>query len=175
MKLLATGLLALSLALISSATPLDDYVWAEDSNYGWVDTGMTIQGRNADNSVQYTGYLVNMTSQQWLTPEDVSRSIWWHMLVIIVPTNLDPNLKQNATLWITGGGNEGSTWPKPTDEDIWVSASLAMGTGTITGALFQIPNEHVVFSSDPIQQSRTEDAIIAFTWDHFLNNPDEVP
>jgi hypothetical protein len=35
----------------------------------------------------------------------------------------------------------------------------------------QIPNEHTTFSSDPIQKSRTEDAIIAYTWDHFLNDP----
>jgi hypothetical protein len=35
----------------------------------------------------------------------------------------------------------------------------------------QIPNEHTIFSSDPIQKSRSEDAIIAFTWDHFLNDP----
>ena len=35
----------------------------------------------------------------------------------------------------------------------------------------QIPNEHTTFSSDPIQKSRTEDAIIAFTWDHFLKDP----
>lgn len=31
----------------------------------------------------------------------------------------------------------------------------------------------MTFSSDPIQKSRTEDSIIAYTWDHFLNNPNE--
>jgi PhoPQ-activated pathogenicity-related protein len=36
-----------------------------------------------------------------------------------------------------------------------------------------VPNEHITFSSDPIQKSRTEDAIIAFTWDHFLNDPSD--
>jgi hypothetical protein len=35
----------------------------------------------------------------------------------------------------------------------------------------QIPNEHTIFSSDPIQKSRSEDAVIAFTWDHFLKDP----
>jgi hypothetical protein len=28
-----------------------------------------------------------------------------HMLVVIVPSNLDPNYKHNATMWITGWSN----------------------------------------------------------------------
>lgn len=48
-----------------------------------------------------------------------------------------------------------------------------MGTGLITGCLFQVPNEKMVFSGDPTQKNRGEDAIIAYTWDHFLKNPDE--
>ena len=40
----------------------------------------------------------------------------------------------------------------------------------ISRASTQIPNEHTSFSSDTIQKSRGEDAIIAFTWDHFLND-----
>lgn len=50
---------------------------------------------------------------------------------------------------------------------------MATKTGTVTAALFQIPNEHIIFSSDPIQKSRSEDAIIAFTWDHFLKDPSQ--
>lgn len=37
-------------------------------------------------------------------------------------------------------------------------------------AASQVPNEHLLFSSDPIQKQRSEDAIIAFTWDHFLKD-----
>ena len=72
-------------------------------------------------------------------------------------------------MWITGGGMGGP--PSADSEDIVLSAALAMGVGVITGALFQIPNEHITFASDPLQKSRTEDAIIAFTWDHYLNDP----
>jgi PhoPQ-activated pathogenicity-related protein len=111
-----------------------------------------------------------MTSQQWLRPEDVTRSIWWHYLVVIIPDNLD--FKNNATLWITGGSNTGGL-PSAKDEDIALSAAIAMGTGSIAGALFQIPNEKLVFTEDPIQQDRGEDAIIAYTWDHFLKYPDQ--
>ena len=31
----------------------------------------------------------------------------------------------------------------------------------------------MVFASDPEQKSRGEDAIIAFTWAHFLDHPDQ--
>jgi PhoPQ-activated pathogenicity-related protein len=37
----------------------------------------------------------------------------------------------------------------------------------------KIPNEHTTFTSDPILKSRTEDSIIAFTWDHFLKDPSQ--
>lgn len=54
-----------------------------------------------------------------------------------------------------------------------LASELAMGTGLITGCLFQVPNENMVFTEDPAQKSRGEDSIIAYTWDHFLNNPDQ--
>ena len=109
----------------------------------------TIEGYSLDKSHHWTGHLINMTSQQWLSEADVDRSIWWHILVVIIPDNVD--WKKNATLWINGRSND-SNMPTNKDEDIVLSAALAMGTGTITGALFQIPNEHIVFSSDPKQQ-----------------------
>jgi len=112
-----------------------------------------------------------MTSQRWLTddvfsPNSDSKSIWWHYLVVIVPEHVQ--YTRNASLWITGGC---SGFPSAKDEDLHVAAALATATGTITGVLFQIPNEHTTFASDPIQKSRTKDAIIAFTWAHFLDDP----
>ena len=52
-------------------------------------------------------------------------------------SNASVRYTTNATLWITGG-NQGSSAPKATDEDILVSAAMAMNTGTITAALFQV-------------------------------------
>jgi PhoPQ-activated pathogenicity-related protein len=120
-------------------------------------------------------YALNMTSQRWLTDADFAptsnaKSIWWHWLIVIVPDEI--KFKQNASLWITGMGMSQSV-PDPQSEDVALSAALAVTTGTITGVLFNIPNEHITFAADPIQKSRTEDAIIAFTWDHFLNDPSQ--
>ena len=61
-------------------------------------------------------------------------------------------------------------FPQSKDEDIVLASSLAMMTNSVVGVLFQIPNEHVTFSSDPDLVSRTEGSIDAFTWDHYLRN-----
>ena len=48
----------------SGCTPLDDYVAAPDDTYKWVDMNITIDGPG------WTAYLVNLTSQTWLTSDD---------------------------------------------------------------------------------------------------------
>ena len=173
--------------------------YRHDDAYGWVELPQyQIGGKFRD--LSWTGYTLNMTSQRWLTDADFSessnsKSLWWHYLVVIVPSNVQWN--RNASLWITGGSvTDGS--PSADSEDIIVSAALAMSSGVVTGALFgvrfnylsqiyiinsfvvvfyvthlKVPNEHITFAADPIQKSRTEDAIIAYTWDHFLNDPSQ--
>jgi len=162
-------------------TALDEYVWKPDANYGWVEMpDHVLSGKGLIKRGEgWTGYYLNMTSQQWLTPEAFSNtsesgSIWYHMLVVIVPDNVD--YTRNATLYITGGSTpnvDGSGLPDAKNEDIRVASTLAMNSNVITGALFQIPNEHTTFAGDPLQKSRTEDGIIAYTWDHFLNDPSQ--
>ena len=155
----------------------DRYCILTDEHFGWVDLGEEhiLHGRNAKGDKTWTGYTLNVTSQRWLTdadfsPESDCKSIWWHIMVVIVPDNVV--WTRNASLWVTGWSNT-SPLPTATDEDVILAAELAMGTGMIMGSLFQIPNEHIIFSSDPLQKSRSEDAIIAFTWDHFLNDPSQ--
>ena len=157
-------------------TALDEYVWKPDDNYKWEYMGpeYDMEGHSIGGKASWKGYVLNVTSQRWLTdadfsPDSPSGSIWWHMMVVIVPNEI--KYKNNATMWVTGGGMGGP--PSKDSEDIVLAASLAMGMGVITGSLFQIPNEHTIFAEDPKQQSRTEDAIIAYTWDHFLNDPSQ--
>jgi hypothetical protein len=168
------ALFSLGLLAAATAAPLDDYVWRHDPNYGWVEFGdeYNLHGCNIPKTNCWTGYILNMTSQRWLTdadfaPSSQAKSIWWHILVVIVPDNI--KYTRNASLWITGWSMGG--FPTSKDEDIVLAASLAMGAGTVAGALFQVPNERMIFAADPIQKSRSEDAIIAFTWDHYLNDP----
>eukprot|EP00605_Chrysophyceae_sp_TOSAG23-4_P002816 GSChrysophyteH1.ASY1.ANO1.3101.1 assembled CDS len=162
-------------------TALDEYVWAEDKNYGWTElTDHELHGKGFLHRERgWTGYTLNVTSQEWLTPSDFSSnstsgSLWYHILVVIVPDKVE--YKNNGSMYITGWGQpnaDGSDLPTSKDEDIRVAAALAVSTGVITGCLFQIPNEKTIFAADPIQKNRGEDAIIAFTWDHFLKNTNQ--
>jgi PhoPQ-activated pathogenicity-related protein len=158
----------------TASTPLDEYVWTPDSAYNYVDLGPDYIISGKFNGRTWTGYTLNMTSQRWLSDSDFSEgsqagSLWWHYLVVIVPDEV--KWTTNGTLYITGGSNNVADRPTSDSEDILVAAALALANNIVTGALFQIPNEHMTFAADPIQKSRTEDAIIAFTWDHFLKDP----
>ncbi len=65
-------LLAMALVFASVLSkPLDDYVWKADPNYGWVELpDSNIHGPK----LGWTGYMLNMTSQQWLTDADFAPS-----------------------------------------------------------------------------------------------------
>jgi PhoPQ-activated pathogenicity-related protein len=171
--------ISLALLLISvriDGTALDDYVWKNDNHYSW--TRMTQPEKTFSGEIRgkkWTGYTLNFTSQQWLTddvfsPNSDTKSVWWHYLVVIVPENVA--WKRNATLYITGGWNTG-TPPSAEDEDVLLAATLSIGTNMITGTLFNVPNEHAIFKDDPIQKDRSEDSMIAYTWDHFLKDPSQ--
>jgi PhoPQ-activated pathogenicity-related protein len=119
-----------------------------------------------------------MTSQRWLTDADFadkseSKSLWWHYLVVIVPSTI--KYTQNASLYITGGDNSLGSGNLPTakDEDVVLASALSMSNGIVVGVLFQIPNQRIIFRDDPKQQSRGEDAVIAYTWVHFHQYPDQ--
>ena len=149
----------------SAMTALDRYVAKPDSHFSWNNTGQVIKGPG------YKVYMLNMTSQQWLTPAQVSRSIWWHVLAVTVPDVL--TRKDKGFLYITGGSNT-DTLPDGKSEDILLCGAVAVSTGSVCAALFQVPNEHITFAEDPSQDSRDEDAIIAWTWYHFAKNTSDT-
>lgn len=166
MKAAALLLAGLAAASAYNLTELDEFIAAPDDTYEWYDMNSTLDGPG------WTAHLVNLTSQTWLTAEDSSQPVWWHVLAIIVPDNLSDKASSYCGLWVTGGKNNGAL-PQVTDEDMLVSGALAVGQGVIVGSLFQIPNAPIVFATDPLQKSRTEDAIIAFTWNHYVNVDNE--
>lgn len=147
---------------LADATPLDKYVAAPDAAYAWYDTNQT----------QYTGWgwkgrMLHLTSQKWLTEAEVgSAATWTHQLLVIVPDKIR-NASAGA-IWVTGGDN-GDAPPSTTDEDVMVTSAMAAGAGVIAASLWQIPNQPINFASDPIHQNRTEDAVLAFGWRHYID------
>ena len=147
---------------------LKAYIDKPDSAYSWEDTGHRIVVDDYQGRGGWTGYFLNMTSQQWLTPKDTSRPFWWHIMVVVVPEHVE--VKDTAMLWITDGDNTDGL-PDLTNYNLLVAGDMATATQMPTAALFQIPNQSIVFADDPSQAHRPEDASIAFTWLHFLNDP----
>ena len=97
----------------------------------------------------------------------MSRSEWWHQLLVIVPDNAE--VLDTSVLWIAGGSN------RDDDNDVEISsfyvqflADIAVSNKMTAAILYQVPNQPIVFTEDILQDSRYEDGIIAFTWWHFL-------
>jgi len=161
----------LAAAPAATASPLYDYVTRDDGAFAWFDTNVTLSGgSNSSLLPGWTGYVLNLTSQAWLTPGDFVGPIghiWTHQLVVVVPDDGPLAFPDAAALWITGNDN-GAGVPSADDEDILVCASLATTVGIVCSVLYQIPNAPIVFSADPAREGRSEDALIAWTWASYM-------
>lgn len=138
-------------------TALDRYVAAPDPAYKW-ELVKTIPGQGV------TGYVLGMTSQNWLTTAEVNRTEWKHWVTIYKPDVMESDI---ALLLIGGGSNESSA-PDKMDP---FTASMAVRTKSVTVDLKMIPNQPLSFYGET--RKRTEDAIIAFTWKKYLETGDE--
>ncbi len=138
-------------------TPLDTYVHAPDSNYKY---GLvrTIPGEG------YTAYVLDMTSQAWRSPAEVDRTVWKHWLTIIKPDHVEHS---TGFLFITGGSNK----DKAPDKAEASMLDNALTTRSVVAELRMVPNQPLTFPDDG--QPRSEDGIIAYTWDKFLHGGDD--
>ena len=161
----------LSLAIINAtcpdvapATPLDDYVAAPDPAFHW-EHASTIQGQGT------TTYVLDMTSQSWRNASEVDRTEWQHWVSIIRPHAATSN---TAMLWIDGGSNHDNP-PPPTSVNLLLE-QVALISNSVVVNLSYIPNEKLKFAdeADPryMAGGRTEDQIIAYSWDKFLRTGD---
>lgn len=160
MKQLFAILAAIAVSAVAqpkTETPLDRYVHAPDPAFQWRLLN-TIPGNGA------TTFVLEMVSQNWLTPEEVSRTEWRHHLTIVRPDRVE----SDVALLLIGGGRNGSAPPKEADP---IAAAIARRTRTVTAELRQIPNQPLSFFGESRQ--RTEDAIIAYTWKRYLETGDE--
>jgi PhoPQ-activated pathogenicity-related protein len=139
------------------ATALDRYVQEPDSSFRW-EVARTLPGNGA------TTYMVDLTSQSWRTPADVDRTEWRHWLIVVKPDRVS---HATGFLFINGGSN-GSRPPQGPDD--WLR-QLAVDTGSVVADLRMVPNQPLIFAGE--SKRRSEDALIAFTWDKFLRGGDD--
>src|ERR1035437_6928816 len=144
------------LARAGDYTALDRYVAAPDASFRYP-LARTV------NSPALVAYQLDMVSQTWLTSAEVDNPEWRHWVTIYKPDQLTTS---TAVLFINGGSNSSS--PAPPD---LLMMLLAASTGAVVVDLGQVPNEPLKFAGE--SQSRTEDAIIAYTWDKYLRTGDE--
>src|SRR5436190_21251468 len=129
---------------LSSQTALDRYVAAPDTNYTWR-LVQTVRGEG------YTTYIVDMTSQVWLTTNEVNRTLWQHWLTIVKPDKLTST---TGLLFVGGGANKQEP-PAKAEANI---VTLATNSGTVATELRNVPNQPLIFAGD--KQERSEDALI---------------
>lgn len=163
---LISVLLGATLAGRALSTPLDDYVSKPDPNYGWKDTGARVKLLFGG-----TAHILNVTSQQWLDESKAvgpNGALWTHQVAVVIPKKV--RYTNVSVSVLTGGCNENPKPPTATDEYLAVVDRLTDNTGTIGIVVYQIPNCHIVYPSDPEQKGREEDAMIAWAWNEYLKN-----
>ena len=137
-------------------TALDEYVAAPDTNYSFR-LIKKIPGN------QETTFVLEMTSQAWLTTNEVNRPLWKHWLVIVRPNEVATS---KSLLMIGGGANDGAV-PKAADGSL---VQIALATKSVVSELRMVPNQPLLFSGESFD--RSEDSLIAYTWDKFLRTGD---
>lgn len=139
-------------------TALDLYVAAPDTNYSY-----TVLSTNP--GAGQTTYVLELTSQAWLTTNEVNRPLWKHWLLIVKPASVT---NKTGLLFINGGNNSSPTPPTSGDSNL---RQIALDTQTIVAELKMVPNQPLTFAGEGT--GRWEDALIAYTWDKFLRTGDD--
>jgi len=154
-----------ALAMMGSAWPsttaketaLDRYVAKPDGAYEY----KLISQYEGDGC---TTYILGMTSQKFLTEKDVNRTLWKHWVIVAKPHRV----KHDTGLMLIAGGSNGKEPPIKGDDTM---AQIAAKTGSVVTVLKMVPNEPLQFVGE--ERTRTEDSLIAYTWDKYLRTGDD--
>ena len=158
---------------MSAATALDDYLALQDPTVIPVEVESVYHGDWLANT---TAYNLQFTSQFWREPNEVDTTEWTHWVTVIVPGGLGIAFGggvHDTALILINGGDIGEPAPSidPADPNHMQFRSMALGTRSVVVELRGVPNQPLLFSDDP--NARTEDEIIAYSWDKFLNGGDD--
>ena len=154
---LVTALLFSFPAAAAKLTALDRYIAQPDTNFNFRLVN-TVRGEGQ------TTFVLEMQSQAWLTTNEVDRPIWTHWLTVIKPDDVTTS---TGMLFI-GGGSLDRPMPKTAEANL---LRMAFSTKSVIAELRGVPNQPLVFNGEV--KGRSEDALIAYTWDKFLRTGDE--
>ncbi|MBI1842763.1 MAG: PhoPQ-activated pathogenicity-related family protein [Verrucomicrobia bacterium] len=154
---LATAAPLASRVAIGPRTALDRYVALPDTNFQHR-VVETIHGEGV------TTFIVELTSQAWLTTNEVNHPLWKHWLTIVKPDSA----AQRAALLVVSGGDRARKAPTKANT---VSIMIAKATASVVADLSGIPNQPLVFAGTTNRVK--EDDLIAYSWEQFLKTGDE--
>ncbi|HOT50509.1 MAG TPA: PhoPQ-activated protein PqaA family protein, partial [Candidatus Hydrogenedentes bacterium] len=162
---------------VFASRPLDNYIALNDDNFAFREES---QPTVIQDVMVHT---FEMTSQRWrkgadeeegekADPSDyeVNRSLWQHCMTVLKPAGTTNRI---GLLLIEGGSNGGECSP---GSDVIQLAQFAKEANTVVALIEQVPNEPLIFANDPDKRyttsGRTEDEIIAFSYDRYLRTMD---
>ena len=155
--LTTSGLNAADRTQRGARTALDRYVHEPDTNYTWR-LVQTIESKG------FRTHVIDLISQSWRSSNEVNRTQWQHWLTIVQPDEV----KSSTGMLFIGGGSNRTNPPAKSEDNLILVATT---TGTVVAELRNVPNEPLTFAGET--KGRTEDALIAYTWDKFLRTGDE--
>jgi uncharacterized protein (TIGR03437 family) len=143
----------------ASETELDRYVAEPDPAYSW-----RLVATIPVPALGFRTYVLEMTSQRWRSEAEVDRPVWRHWLRIVVPASVRFS---TAFLLVNGGSTDE---PQPAGADLALGLA-AVASQTVVADLQAVPNQPLLFRDET--RPRSEDALVAYTWDKFLRGGDE--
>jgi PhoPQ-activated pathogenicity-related protein len=138
-------------------TALDRYVRTPDPAYKYE----LVENQSVDGA---TVYLIDMVSQNWLTPKQVNRTEWKHWVSIIKP----PKVEHTTGFLMIAGGSNNNRKPRPDP----MLLDFARQTNSIVTEVRMVPNQPLTFP--PETRTRVEDELISFGWDQFLRGGEDT-
>lgn len=151
---------------------LEDYVRKPDDSFTFTKLG---DASGSENSVAWSASFLNMTSQKWLSNTEVNRPVWWHVIFVVTPANfgyLGNDSKDWATVYVAQGQYDATGTVSATPSEMEVAARMAVRTGTVVAAVFQVPFQPTTYLMDNNTQKFEED-MKAFGWGMALRHPEK--
>lgn len=140
-----------ALELTNPETALESYIAQDDGAFN-------LQYIVSQPGAGYTAHLYKMTSQKWLTSSEVNNPVWTHSLVMVVPNTVN----SETGLLFVGEGKNTDNFPDAEDQTVQVITQLALGSQSIVGAVYQTPNQPLLFNGEGAPVS--EDKLVSYTW-----------
>lgn len=153
----------------TAPTALDTYVRTPDPNYGFSEVS-SFRVTAGSFALPATAYTLRMTSQSWRNATEIysaSERLWTHNVTILVP-DTTYRRTDTALLYIDGGSRSSSPYNASTLPT--AIPQLALATGSVIAMIDNVPSQPLTFGDEEGLRSRSEDAIIAYSYDQYMNS-----